>query len=269
MMFLQYAVWGAWIPVAARFLTGEVAEGGLGFSGAQVGTILGVAGSVGAIVAPFAGQLADRYFRTERCLATLLVIGGCLNWYLAAQTSYESWLWLSVAYSVVFMPTLGLSNSLAFSHLEDRDKHFPWVRLWGTVGWIAASVGFARVWLGSGEDNLPLLIDSLRFSAILSFAYAGYCLLLPETPPKRDSASIAFTKAFALFQNRSFVVLVIASLAISIIHNIYFMQAGPFLKSVGVADEDLGPAMSIGQISEIVVMFLLGWTLAELDLRRS
>ena len=88
MMFLQYALWGAWLPVTARFLSAPIAEGGLGFTGPQIGMILGLAGSIGAIAAPFiAGQLADRYFSTEKFLAVLMLVGGVLKWYTDRKTS--------------------------------------------------------------------------------------------------------------------------------------------------------------------------------------
>ena len=98
MMFLQYALWGAWLPVTERYLSGW-----LGFSGSQIGMILGLAGSIGAIAAPFiAGQIADRYFSTERILAFLVISGGMVKWYTASQTDYQSWLVLSILYSVLY-----------------------------------------------------------------------------------------------------------------------------------------------------------------------
>ena len=87
MMFLQYALWGAWLPVTARYLSASISEGGLGFTGSQIGMILGLAGSIGAIAAPFiAGQIADRYFSTERILSFLVISGGVVKWYTATQT---------------------------------------------------------------------------------------------------------------------------------------------------------------------------------------
>ena len=215
MMFLQYAVWGAWLPLAARYLTAPVADGGLGFTGTQMGTILGLAGSIGAICSPFiAGQLADRYFSTERFLAALLTIGAVIKWITASQHSFSAWLILSILYSIVYMPTLALSNSMAFANLGDRDRQFPKVRVWGTIGWIAASWIFPMIYLQSGlhlgamppfltGPELPnvtaRLADSLRFSGIISIGYALYCLTLPHTPPRKDATEkLAFKKAFAL-----------------------------------------------------------------------
>ncbi|MEO8451585.1 MAG: MFS transporter [Gemmatimonadota bacterium] len=285
MMFLQYAVWGAWLPVAGRYLSAPLSEGGLGFTGGQIGLILGLAGSIGAIASPFiAGQLADRYFSTERFLAALLALGGVIKLVTATQTSFGSWLLLSIAYSIVFMPTLALSNSMAFSHLTDRDQEFPRVRVWGTFGWIAASWIFPMLYLQTGlhlQAMPPFLVgpevpnvtgrlaDSLRFSALISWGYSIYCLfLLPHTPPKRDSVEpLAFAKAFGLLRERSFAVLVAASLPISVIHQIYFIQTPSFLSSLGLRDSQIGPAMTIGQFSEIVIMAFLGRLLARFGFR--
>lgn len=284
MMFLQYAVWGAWLPLAARYLTAPVAEGGLGFTGTQMGAILGLAGSIGAVAAPFiAGQFADRYFSTERFLALLLLLGGVVKWVTASQTAYGPWLWLSIAYSVVYMPTLALSNSMAFANLTDRDTQFPKVRVWGTIGWIAASWIFPMIYL---QQDLRLqwmppflvgpelpgvtarLADSLRFSAVISWGYALFCLALPHTPPRKDAVEkLAFAKAFRLLREPSFAVLVAASLPISIIHQIYFLQTPPFLSHLGLLDSQIGPAMTIGQFSEILIMGVLGLMLTRIGFR--
>jgi len=275
MMFLQYALWGAWLPVTARYLSASISDGGLGFSGGQIGMILGLAGSIGAIAAPFiAGQIADRYFSTERILAFLVTAGGIVKWITASQTDYQSWLVLSIIYSVLYMPTLALSNSITFAHIDDQEIDFPKIRVWGTVGWIVASWAFPMIWLqtdlqlqwmppfivGAEVPNVTSrLADALKFSSIISISYGAFCFLLPHTPPKRDAVEkLAFKKAFDLFQYSSFTILVVASLAVSIIHQIYFLQTGPFLSHIGIPDSQIGPAMTIGQFAEILTMAYLG-----------
>ncbi len=182
------------------------------------------------------------------------------------------------------MPTLALSNSMAFAHLEDQKRDFPMVRVWGTLGWIAASWVFPMIWLQTGlhlqwmppfvvGDEVPQvtarLVDALKFSGLMSFGYAAFCLFLPTTPPKRDAREpLAFAKAFALFRWPSFTLLVVASLAVSVIHQIYFLQTAPFLSSLGIRDSDIGPVMTIGQFAEIAVMAILGRMLVSLGFRK-
>ena len=284
-MFLQYALWGAWLPVTARYLSATTSEGGLGFSGSEIGMILGLAGSIGAIAAPFiAGQIADRYFSTERILGLLVTAGGAVKWITAHQTEYGAWLVLSIIYSVLYMPTLALSNSITFSHIDDQENDFPKIRVWGTIGWIAASWVFPMVWLQQGlhfqwmppfivgtevPDVTNRLADALKFSGVISVSYGAFCLLLPHTPPKRDATEkLAFKKAFELFKKSSFTVLVIASLAVSVIHQIYFLQTGPFLSHIGILDSQIGPAMTIGQFAEILTMAYLGFFLKRLGFHK-
>ena len=285
MMFLQYALWGAWLPVTARYLSAGVAEGGLGFSGSEIGMILGLAGSIGAVAAPFiAGQIADRYFSTERILAALVIIGGVVKWITAYQTDYSAWLVLSIIYSVVYMPTLALSNSITFAHMKDPDSDFPKIRVWGTIGWIAASWAFPMIWLqtdlnfqwmppfivGSEVANVTSrLADALIFSGVISVTYGLFCFMLPNTPPKKDAVEkLAFKKAFELFNQTSFSILVVASLTVSIIHQIYFLQTGPFLSSIGLKDSQIGPAMTVGQFAEIAAMAYLGFFLKRFGFRK-
>ena len=284
-MFLQYALWGAWLPVTARYLSASISEGGLGFSGTQIGMILGLAGSIGAIAAPFiGGQIADRYFSTERILAFLVTFGGIVKWYTSLQTDYNSWLYLSIMYSVLYMPTLALSNSITFAHVDNQENDFPRIRVWGTIGWIVASWVFPMIWLqtdlqlqsmppfitGAEVPNVTArLVDALKFSGAISIIYGSFCFLLPKTPPKKNaSEKLAFKKAFELFKYPSFTILVISSLVVSVIHQIYFLQAGPFLSSIGIPDSQIGPAMTIGQFAEILTMAYLGFFLKRLGFKK-
>jgi len=291
MMFLQYAVWGAWLPIIGRYLGAAPAFneagqriGGLGFEGWQIGMILGIAGAVGAIAGPFvAGQVADRWFSAERFLCVMFILGGVVKYITASMSTVNEWLILSIVYSILYMPTIAISNSLAFSHMKEPDREFPPIRVWGTIGWIVVSWVFPMVWLqtdlkwqsmppflvGSEQaDVVNRLADSLRFAGILSVLYGLYCLTLPHTPPKKEVKSIAFVKSFGLLRHRGLLVLTIVALPISIIHTIYFIQTAQFLPTLeGVRDSDILPAMSIGQFSEIFVLAALGLFLKRLGFK--
>lgn len=279
MMFLQYAVWGAWLPILGRYLAGQ-----LGFSGEEIGWIVGAAGAVGAIFAPFiAGQIADRVFAAERFLCVSMLVGGVVQYLLASQTGFWTWLILSCLYSIIYMPTIAISNSLAFSHLRDPGRQFPSVRLGGTLGWIAVSWVFPMVWLQTGlhtvsyppylvgderPDVMLRLADAMRLSGILSFAYGIYCLTLPHTPPRKSVESLAFAKAFGLLANPGLAIVTLVALPISIIHTIYFIQTPNFLPTLeGMRTADVQQAMSIGQFSEIFVLAALGFFVRRIGFR--
>jgi len=280
MMFLQYAVWGVWLPYLANYLQGPVEQGGLGFTGGQVGWILGLAGSIGAVAAPFlAGQVADRFLRAEMWLGILLVAGGVLKFATYYAHSYMPFLILSIAFSIVYMPTLALTNSIAFAHLDDPEKKFPLVRVWGTIGWIVASNAFPLLWLQTDlsltalppflagvpkANSVGLIGDCLRVSGVISVLYGAWAMIvLPKTPPTRSVDSpLAFMKAFALLKHPGVLICTAAALPISMIHQVYFIRTGPFLSFIGFSDAHIGPVMSIGQFAEILVLALLGWILS-------
>jgi nucleoside transporter len=285
MMFLQYAVWGIWLPYLANYLQGPLDKGGLGFTGGQVGWILGLAGSIGAVTAPFlAGQVADRFINAEKYLGLLLISGGVVKYVTAGVHDYTTFLLLSILYSVLYMPTLALTNSLAFAHLRDPERQFPKVRVWGTIGWIVASNAFPLIWLQTDlrptglppfltgverADATARLADCLRVSGVMAVLYGLWAMVaLPSTPPKRDAESPwAFARAFGLLRHRGFAVATLVALPIAMIHQVYFFRTGPFLESLGYGKAYVGPIMSIGQVSEIVFLALLGLFIARLGYR--
>jgi len=284
MMFLQYAVPGVWVPVLGRYLLAPQAEGGLGFSNYELGLVMGLAGTVGALAAPLlVGQIADRWFSTERVMGIMLIAAGVIKYVTAYQTGFWPWLGLSIGYAVVYTPTMMLSNSLAFAHMTDPDRQFPRVRVWGTLGWVVVAWVFPMVWLQTGLGftwKPPFLVgtevmgvtarlaDALRAGGIVAICYGLYCFTLPSTPPKREAtAPLAFLKAFGLFRRPSFAVLMVTGLFLLPIHQVYFMQTGTFLSSIGVRDSDILPAMSLGQIGEIFMMIVLGMMLKRLGFK--
>lgn len=281
-MFLQYAVWGVWLPYLSNYLMGPTNQGGLGFTGAQVGWILGLAASIGAVSAPFlAGQIADRFMNAETYLALLLISGGIVKYITASVHDYHQFIILSIIYSILYMPTLALTNSIAFAHLNDPEKQFPSVRVWGTIGWIVASNAFPLLWL---QSNLHLTIlppfiagidkpnatalwaDCLRVAGVLAILYGLWAMFaLPKTPPTKNKENpFAFARAFALLKHPGFLVVTLVSLPIAMIHQIYFIRTGPFIEALGFAKAHIGPILSIGQVSEIFFLAILGFLLARL-----
>lgn len=269
MMFLQYAIWGAWLPLLWSFLMDYRK-----FAASQIGDMFAV-GAVGAIVAPFiAGQIADRYFSTERYLGVSHLIGAVLVWMLAQATGYWEFLGLSLAYSLVYSPTLPLTNSLSFHHLTDRDRDFGKVRAWGTVGWIAVGIGIGQ-WLlhrhtpadASVEQVLAAQAagkaDAFKLSAILGVIMGLYCFTLPHTPPAKEKKTNAAFAAMGAVKRQPLLMLFLLAVPVSCIHQFYFVHTAGFLGRfqstmasrindiVGVGG---GGLMTVGQMAEFLVL---------------
>jgi len=276
MMFLQYAIWGAWLPILYPFLLGH-----RGFSLNEVGAIL-AAGAVGAIFGPFiAGQVADRYFSTERFLAVSHLLGAALVWFLASVADFRAFMVLSLLYGLIYAPTLALTNSLSFHHLEDRDRDFGPIRLWGTIGWIAVGIGIGQ-WLllkhspqGVGESVVAAAqdagrADAFRASAVLGLVMGLYCFTLPHTPPAKDAKQRNATlEAIVEIRRQPLVTLFLLAVPISIIHQFYFVHTSEFLSVLQRQSEAAqsfasgisrvfgvggGGLMTIGQMTEILVL---------------
>jgi len=272
MMFLQYAVWGVWLPILSKYLLADVGQGGLGFTQGQIGIILGTAASLGAITAPFiAGQVADRIMNAERALALLLLFGGVANIALSQVTTFYPFLFVAIVYSVLYMPTLSLSNSIAFQNLKNSQATFPPVRLWGTVGWVVLSALFPLVYLTatSEAENNRRIPHALIVSGAISIAYGLFAwFALPKTPPRRDAVdTFAFVKAFALLKNPAFLTITLVALPIAMIHQCYFFRAAPYFESIGVPTNYLGMVMGIGQASEIFFLLILGLILRKIGFK--
>ncbi|MCH7848722.1 MAG: MFS transporter [Planctomycetes bacterium] len=278
MMFLQYAIWGAWLPLLYPYLLGHC-----GFKLDQVGMIL-AAGAVGAIFGPFiAGQVADRYFDTGKFLAVSHILGAVLVWVLASAQSFGVFLGLSLLYGLVYAPTLALTNSLCFHHLTDRDKQFGPIRLWGTIGWIVAGIAMGH-WLlvkytPEGTDAFIKAAqdlgraDAFRLSAILGLIMGIYCLTLPHTPPTKNAREANATlEAIKEVRRQPLLMLFVLAIPISVIHQFYFVHTSEFLselqrqsaaaQSTAVWINNIlgvggGGLMTIGQMSEIAVLALM------------
>jgi nucleoside transporter len=263
MMFLQYSIWGAWYPVYSSYMIQ------LGFSGPQVALIFGML-NLACMLAPFtAGQLADRYFATEKLLAVLHLIGGVVFVFAARETDFNK-LWpLMLAWALVYAPTLALTNSLCFHHMPEAEKQFGLVRVWGTIGWIVVGIGLSGL-RGSGLIAGLGGSDGIWLGAAMSFVMAAFSLTLPHTPPARSGDNPwAFLSAFKLMRNRQFAFFIIISFVVSTELQFYYLLTPPFLETVGVSKEAVPGIMTIAQIAEIGVMLALPLLLLKFGIRKT
>jgi nucleoside transporter len=259
MMFLQFAVWGAWFVVFYPYLKGK------GFSDDQAGALIGNM-ALGAIFSTmFAGYIADRFFSSEKLMAICHLAGaGLLYWMAQIDSPRQYWVLFAVtlAYALLYNPTLALSNSIAFRHIPDATRDFPGVRVLGTLGWIAAGffIDFMYVQTDAGgvvtqtasSTNGPLLL-----AAAVSAVLGVYSLLLPHTPPSGSiNQGLPFVKAFALFKNFSFAVFFVVSFVITIVLAFYYASTSNFLE-VQAGVKKTGSTMLIGQVCELLLLPLL------------
>ena len=255
MMLLEYMVWGAWYPDFSAYL-GKV----LGFTDGQVGAIYALL-PIGCMVAPFvAGQIADRYFPTDRLLAVLHLLGAVPLYVMATATSYDGvWMWMC-GWAMLFGPTLALTNSICFHHMPAAEGDFGLVRVWGTIGWIV--VGLL---LGIGlREWLPMLLgplggfDGMWLACGLSVLMGLWCFMLPHTPPAAKGESpFAFLGALKMLKDPQFAIFLGIAFVVATELMFYFILTGPFLYKVGIGAGSAPAWMAIAQGAEIVTLIFL------------
>ncbi len=259
MMFLQFFAWGAW------FATLALAMGNHG-----LGDFIGGAyesAPIAAITAPlFLGLVADRLFASEKVMGVLMLVGGgimCAIAAIAPQGAEKGALivWLMIAYMLCYMPTLGLGNTIVFTHL--KQEQFPKVRVWGTIGWIVAG-------LSLGAFGWSASLNIFWLGAISSIALGIFSFSLPNTPPPAknkplDIASLFMLDALKLLKNPPFFVFAVCSMLICIPLAYYYGQTSAFLGAAGF--EQAASTMTLGQMSEIVFMLLIPFFFRKLGVK--
>lgn len=266
MMFLQFAVWGAWFVVLGNYI------GAMGFE--NIGRYYATM-SLGAIISPiFVGQIADRYFSSERLMAFLHLAGAGLLYWMAQLTQPEPFYWAALVYSLVYSPTLALSNSIAFSHIPDATRDFPGLRVLGTIGWIVS--GFLVTFLLSLFGNSPavaglpaaefsVMVGGMRMTlplllaAVLSLVLGIMSLALPHTPPPGKAGdALPFLRALGLMKEFSFAVFYGVSFIITIVLAFYYAWTPYFLEHAQkVEGKAVSSYMIIGQVAETILLPLL------------
>lgn len=259
MMFLQFFAWGSW------FATLALAMGGNG-----LGDFIGRAyesAPLGAIFAPlFLGLVADRLFSSERVMGVLMIVGSILVGAVAViapqgAAKGDLMVWLMIGYMLCYMPTLGLGNTITFTHL--RQEEFPKARVWGTIGWIVAGLSVGAIgWSAS--------LNIFWLGAVSSLALGIYSFTLPHTPPPAknkplDLGSLLMVDAFKLLKNPPFFVFALCSMLICIPLAYYYGQTSAYLGAAGF--KQAASTMTLGQMSEIFFMIMIPFFFRKLGVK--
>jgi nucleoside transporter len=259
MMFIQYFIYGSWLVTLGTFLGNS-----LHASGTQIGLAY-MTPAIAAIISPFiVGMIADRFFSTERVLAFLHLVGAALLYYATTRPTFDGFALIFLLYTLCYMPTLALTNSLSFDNMDDPGREFPRIRVLGTIGFIAVQQAIG--WLGADATALPL-----RMGAAASVLMAVYCLTLPHTPPHAAGKPFSVRDvlgldALSLLKDRSFAIFVLGSFLLCIPLQFYYAFTNPFMNEIGV--KAAAAKMSIGQMSEIGFMLLMPWFFVRLGVKK-
>ncbi|MCU5772110.1 MFS transporter [Erwiniaceae bacterium BAC15a-03b] len=249
MMFLEFFIWGSWSVTLGLVMTQHNLSHLIGdaFS----------AGPIATILSPFVlGMVVDRFFASQKVVAALHLLGGIILWFVPQALIDENGtqlIALLFAYTLCFMPTLALTNNIAFHSLANSDRSFPVVRVFGTIGWIVAGVCI-------GMLGLSASVSIFHVAAGCSVLLAIYSLTLPHTPAPAKGQKLALrdlfcADAFALLKQRHFLIFMICAMLISIPLGTYYAYTASFLADVGV--QNVSTVMSFGQMSEILFMLII------------
>lgn len=258
-MFLEYAVWGAWAPVLAARLLGP-----LKMTGKQTGWVYSTL-PIACIVSPLvAGQLADKWLNTEWILAACHLIGAVLLFVAVKQRTFGGNFLVMLLYSLCYGATLPLCNAVLFAHVSDPVTQ-SWVFIWAPVAWALvgyALTGWRVVRKGEGEGS-----DCLVFAAVLSVVMAVCCLLLPSTPPA-GKGGVPIVDALAMLGQPDFLVFILASLVISGLMQFYFLGSARFMIDMGISAKAVPATMAIAQAAQaLATIVALGPVLGALGFK--
>lgn len=259
MMFLEFFIWGGWFVTLSTFLPKT-----LNASGAESAMAFSTQ-SWGAIIAPFIiGLIADRYFNAERILGVLHLIGALLMYQMANATDFGAFYPYVLGYMILYMPTLALVNSVSFNQMSDPGKQFPYVRVFGTIGWIVAGLLISFLaWDSEQGVKDGLLRNTFLMAGAASAVLGLFSFTLPKTPPKAKALGespslneILGLDALKLLKSKNFLVFFISSILICIPLAFYYQLTNLFLTESGM-ENPTGKMALIGQGSEVLFMLLL------------
>jgi nucleoside transporter len=262
MMFLNFFLWGIWFVTMGTYLGSR-----LDATGMQIGIAYGTQ-SLGAIIAPFIiGLIADRYFAAQFILGLLHLCGAGLLYFVSLQTNFADFYPYLLAYMIIYMPTLALVNSISFKQMNDPEKEFSLIRMWGTIGWIAA--GLLIGWLALEKNQQ--LDRTFQIAAAVSLVLGLFSFMLPNTPPPKagtqaNLGEIIGLDALRLLKDKNFLIFFLSSLLICIPLAFYYQETNMFLNELGV--ENAASKMTMGQMSETIFLFLMPFFFLRLGVKK-
>ena len=258
MMFLEFFIWGGWFVTLGAFMGNN-----LNATGGETAMAYSTQ-SWGAIIAPFIiGLIADRYFNAERILGVLHIVGAILMYQMSKMTDFNAFYPYVLGYMIAYMPTLALVNSVSFNQMNDPAKQFPFVRVFGTIGWIIAGwiISFAFKWDSIENIGQGMLSNTFFMVAIASAILGIFSFTLPKTPPSANKeekvslSGILGLDALKLLKDRNFLIFFLSSILICIPLAFYYQNISPFLTEYKV--ENSTAWATLGQMSEVGFMLLL------------
>ncbi len=259
MMFIQYFIWGAWFVTMGSYL-GKT----LNFTGPQIGLAY-TSTAIGAMISPFfVGMIADRFFATEKILAVLHLVGAGLLLCMPYFPHFGLFYMVLIAYTLCYMPTLSLTNSLSFNQTDDVGRDFPLIKVMGSVGWIVAGIIV-------GKMKVEMTATPFRIGAIASVIMSLYSLTLPHTPPRLAGKRVTVREvlgldALVLMREPSFAVFVVGSFLFCVPLTFYFTLGNLFLNEIGV--ENAAGKMTLAQVSDVVFLLMMPLVYKRLGVKR-
>ncbi len=259
-MFLEYAVWGAWLPVLAARLLGP-----LKMTGKQTGWIYATL-PLACIVAPVvSGQLADSWFSIKWILGVSHLIGAVLLVMAAKERTFGRLFGVMLAYSVCYAATLPLVNSILFDQVEDvatQGKVFIWAPVaWALVGYFLTGWRWRFKTEGEGSDCLYL-------AAVLSVVMAVCCFAILPTNELAETGEIPIVKTFGMLSDMNFLMFIVLSAVLAGMMQFYFLGTARFMQDMGIPGKNVPASMAIAQAAQaIATFFFLGLALTYLGFK--
>lgn len=274
MSFLQFFVWGAWLITVGNYWFGTKQ-----WSGAEFGAIFSTLGLSSLFMPAITGIIADKWMSAEKLYAILHLLGGLAIAFIPQVDNPETFFWVIFVAMVCYMPTISLSNSVAYTILKNNNfdviKVFPPIRVWGTIGFIVA------MWITNLTGN-KASANMFYISSIASVVLAIYSYKLPPCPPQNlidKDASIIESfglSAFKLLANYKMALFFIFSMFLGAALQLTNMYGDTFLSDFANMEQYKDSfvvkystiIMSISQISETLFILAIPFFLKKFGIKQ-